>query len=353
MPPPVTLFGAGSWGTALAVHLARAGREVTLWGRRAERVDEIRRSGENPTYLPGVRIPSSVEVTSNLDQAAEAANLWALAVPSQHLRTVADTLRPHTRPEGIVVSLAKGIENDTLLTMSQVLQEVLGDLAEGHIGVVSGPSHAEEVAEGRPTSLVAAAPTADAARALQKAVITERLRVYANTDVLGVEIGGAAKNVLAIAAGIGDGVGYGDNAKAALVTRGLAEIRRLGQAMGARPETFSGLSGIGDLVATCTSEHSRNRRLGELIGEGRDLGEVLDAMEMVAEGVRTTQSLVALAERHEVEMPIAAAVHAVLFDDKRPGEMVKRLMTRTAKSELGLPDSVEPIDPARPSPQST
>jgi glycerol-3-phosphate dehydrogenase (NAD(P)+) len=349
----ITLFGAGSWGTALSAHLASTGRDVTLWVRRAEVAEAIHRTGHNPRYLPSLPIPSSIHVTADLDEAAAGAQLWGLAVPSQKLRARAESLRSAAGPDVRVVSLAKGIENDTLMTMTQVLDDVFDAVPSSRIGTLSGPSHAEEVAEGRPTSLVAAAPTADAARALQKAVITERLRVYANTDVLGVEIGGAAKNVLAIAAGISDGVGYGDNAKAALVTRGLAEIRRLGQAMGARPETFSGLSGIGDLVATCTSEHSRNRRLGELVGEGRDLGEVLDAMEMVVEGVRTTQSLATLAERHDVEMPIAAAVHAVLFDGKRPGEMVKRLMTRTAKSELGLPDSVEPIDPARPSPAST
>ena len=338
MPPPVTLFGAGSWGTALAVHLARAGREVTLWGRRAERVEEIRRSGENAPYLPGVRIPSSVEVTSNLDQAAEAANLWALAVPSQHLRTVADTLRPHTRPEGIVVSLAKGIENDTLLTMSQVLHEVLGDLAEGHVGVVSGPSHAEEVAEERPTTVVAAAPDNRVAEHIQDAFMTEGLRVYVNTDVVGVEIGGAAKNVLAIAAGIGDGVGYGDNATAALITRGLAEIRRLGLAMGAQPQTFAGLTGIGDLVVTCMSAHSRNRALGEQIGQGKTLEDIQSGMDMVAEGVRTTQSIHDLARRHDLEMPITEAVYAVLFEGQAPREMVEQLMTRSAKRENWVPD---------------
>jgi glycerol-3-phosphate dehydrogenase (NAD(P)+) len=350
--PNITLFGAGSWGTALSVHLASAGRDVTLWARRAEVAEEIRRTGRNPRYLPTLPIPSSVHVTADLDEAAAASRLWGLAIPSQQLRARAESLRSAAAPDVRVVSLAKGIENDTLMTMTQVLNDVFAEVPSCQIGALYGPSHAEEVAEGRPTSLVAAAPTAEGAHALQKAFMTERLRVYANTDVLGVEIGGSAKNVLAIAAGIGDGVGYGDNAKAALVTRGIAEIRRLGTAMGARPETFSGLSGIGDLVVTCTSDHSRNRRLGELIGEGRDLGEVLDAMEMVAEGVRTTQSLSALAERHGVEMPIAAAVHSVLFNGKRPGEMVKRLMTRTAKSELGLPDAVDPIDPAWPSLQS-
>ncbi|MFB6248129.1 MAG: NAD(P)H-dependent glycerol-3-phosphate dehydrogenase [Salinibacter sp.] len=338
MPPPVTLFGAGSWGTALAVHLARAGREVVLWGRRAERVEQIRRSGENSSYLPGVRIPSSVQVTANLDEAAEASNLWAVAVPSQHLRAVAGTLRPHTRPEGIVVSLAKGIENDTLLTMSRVLREELEHVPEAQIGVLSGPSHAEEVAEERPTTVVAAAPQDQVAERIQNAFMTEALRVYVNTDVIGVEIGGAAKNVLAIAAGIGDGVGYGDNAKAALITRGLAEIRRLGLAMGAKPQTFAGLTGIGDLVVTCMSAHSRNRSLGEQIGQGRTLEEVLSEMEMVAEGVRTTQSIHDLAERHGLELPITEAVYAVLFQGQAPRAMVEQLMTRPAKRENWVPD---------------
>jgi len=239
------------------------------------------------------------------------------------------------------VSLAKGIENDTLLTMTQVLDEVFEGHPSHRIGALSGPSHAEEVAEGRPTTLVAAAPTSDAARCIQKVFMTERLRVYVNTDVLGVEIGGAGKNVLAIAAGVGDGVGDGDNAKAALVTRGIAELRRLGRAMGARPQTFSGLSGIGDLVVTCTSEHSRNRRLGERIGGGQSLDQVVEDMEMVAEGVRTTESMNALADKYEIDMPITAAVHSVLFGGKRPGEMVKRLMTRSAKAENWLPDASE------------
>jgi glycerol-3-phosphate dehydrogenase (NAD(P)+) len=251
---------------------------------------------------------------------------------------VAETLRPHTRPEGIVVSLAKGIENDSLRTMSQVLREVLPTVPEARIGVLSGPSHAEEVAETRPTTVVAAAPEARVAERIQDAFMTEALRVYVNTDVLGVEIGGAAKNVLAIAAGIGDGVGYGDNAKAALITRGLAEIRRLGLAMGARPPTFAGLTGIGDLVVTCMSGHSRNRSLGEQIGRGRTLDEVLSGMDMVAEGVRTTQSIHDLARRHDLEMPITEAVHAVLFQGRDPREMVEQLMTRSAKRENWVPD---------------
>jgi glycerol-3-phosphate dehydrogenase (NAD(P)+) len=288
-----------------------------------------------------VSIPDAVRVTSNLDMAAEAASLWGIAVPSQHLRAVAETLQPHARPDVTVVSLAKGIENDTLLTMSQVLQDVLGPVPERRIGVLYGPSHAEEVAEERPTTVVAAAPDEAVAEAIQDAFMTPGLRVYVNTDVVGVEIGGSAKNVLAIAAGISDGIGYGDNAKAALITRGIAEVRRLGLAMGARAETFAGLAGIGDLVVTCMSRHSRNRHLGQQIGEGRTLDEVLDEMEMVAEGVRTTQSIHDLARRHDLELPITEAVHAVLFDGRAPRQMVDELMTRPAKRENWLPDALQ------------
>jgi glycerol-3-phosphate dehydrogenase (NAD(P)+) len=329
----ITLFGAGSWGTALSVHLASAGRDVVLWARRAEVADEIRRTSHNPTYLPELLIPSSVYVTTDLETAAQASDVWAMAVPSQNMQARARALSPHVHDEVRVVSLAKGIDNETLLTMSQVLNDEFEVVPRQQIGALSGPSHAEEVAEGRPTTVVAAAPDEDEARFIQKAFMTERLRVYLNTDVLGVEIGGSLKNVLAIAAGISDGVGYGDNAKAALVTRGLAEMRRLGYALGADPQTFSGLSGVGDLVATCTSEHSRNRYLGEQIASGRSLDEVSEDMAMVAEGVRTTQSVFKLARQHEVDMPITEAVYAILFEGKRPSEMVKRLMTRTAKRE--------------------
>ena len=344
----ITVIGAGSWGTALSAHLASAGRDVTLWARRPEVVEEIRRTGHNPRYLSELPIPSSVRVTNDLEEAAAASRLWALAVPSQRLRERANALRPLIDDAVQVVSLAKGIENGTLMTMSQVLDDVFETHPSSRIGALSGPSHAEEVADGRPTTLVAAAPTAEDAQRIQKAFMTERIRVYVNTDVPGVEIGGAGKNVLAIAAGIGDGVGYGDNAKAALVTRGIAELRRLGRAMGARPQTFSGLSGIGDLVATCTSEHSRNRHLGERIGSGETLDQVTESMNMVAEGVRTTESMHALAEHHEIDVPITAAVYSVLFGGKRPGEMVKRLMTRSAKSEHWLPDDVGTAAQSRP-----
>lgn len=345
----ITLFGAGSWGTALSVHLASAGRDVTLWARRSETVDAIERTSRNPRYLSSIPIPSSVRVTADLAEAASASRLWGLPVPSQQLRTRAQALQPHADEQVRVVSLSKGIENETLCTMTQVLADTLDGVPTEQIGALSGPSHAEEVAEGRPTTLVAAAPTEAEARRIQKAFMTDRMRIYLNTDVIGVEIGAATKNVLAIAAGIGDGVGYGDNAKAALVTRGIAEMRRLGRAMGADPKTFSGLSGIGDLVVTCMSQHSRNRCLGERIGSGESLDAILDEMDMVAEGVRTTKSIYELARRHGIEMPITEAVHSVLFGGKPPAEMVKRLMTRSAKREHWLPDA---LDTSQPLPES-
>lgn len=329
----ITLFGAGSWGTALSVHLASAGRDVVLWARRPEVAEEIRRTSHNPTYLPELLIPSSVEITTDLEEAARASNLWGMAIPSQNLRARAEALRPFVHPEVRMVALSKGIENETLLTMSQVLDDVFDEVPTEQIGALYGPSHAEEVAEGRPTAVVAAASGEDEARCIQSAFMTERLRVYLSTDVLGVEIGGSAKNVLAIAAGIADGISHGDNAKAALVTRGLAEIRRLGEALGADPQTFAGLSGIGDLVVTCMSRHSRNRYLGEQISTGRSLDEVVNDMEMVAEGVRTTRSVYNLSKHHGVEMPITEAVYAVFFDNKSPRKMVKRLMTRSPKHE--------------------
>jgi glycerol-3-phosphate dehydrogenase (NAD(P)+) len=341
MSSSISLFGAGSWGTALAVHLSTAGRDVTLWARRQEAVEQMRRTRHNPRYLKDLLIPSSVQVTSDLETAAQASDLWAVAVPSQNLRNVAERLQPYAGEPDTIVSLAKGIENDTLMTMSQVLDEVLEDASREQIGVLYGPSHAEEVAEGRPTTMVAAAPGEPVAEYIQDTFMTSGLRVYVNTDVIGVEIGGSAKNVLAIAAGISDGVGYGDNAKAALITRGLAEIRRLGLAMGANAQTFAGLAGIGDLVVTCMSRHSRNRAVGEQIGKGKTLDEVVSEMDMVAEGIRTTQSIHDLAKRHGLDLPITEAVHRVLFEGEQPHDMVQNLMTRSAKRENWLPEELK------------
>ncbi len=342
MATNMAVLGAGSWGTALAVSLVSGGHRVALWARRPEAAATMARHRHNPTYLPEVVLPEAVHVTADLRQAAEDKDLWVIATPSHAVRTLAADLAPYAHPNLIVVSLAKGIENETLMTTTQVLGTVLTPpVPHARIGVLYGPSHAEEVAAGQPTTLVAAAPSLAVAEQAQAAFMTPRLRVYVNDDVLGVEIGGSVKNVMAIAAGMSDGIGYGDNAKAALITRGMAEIQRLGLAMGAQPATFAGLTGIGDLVVTCTSRHSRNRYLGEQIGKGKRLDEVLSEMQMVAEGVKTTASVYALARRYGIEMPITEAVYAILFEGKKPADAVQELMTRSAKQEDWLPEALQ------------
>ncbi|MEM1128796.1 MAG: NAD(P)H-dependent glycerol-3-phosphate dehydrogenase [Bacteroidota bacterium] len=338
-PERVAVLGAGSWGTALTISLARQGHEVALWARRAEAAQQMRETRLNQPYLPGATLPDSVLVTADLAEAVRGRPLWVMATPAQAMRTLAESCQSFAHEGLILASVAKGIEQETLLTTTQVLADVLAaQVPEAQMGVLYGPSHAEEVSAGQPTTLVAAAPSLDVTHHLQAVFMTQSLRVYANRDVLGVEIGGSVKNVLAIAAGICDGVGYGDNAKAALITRGIAEIRRLGLAMGAQADTFAGLSGMGDLIVTCMSQHSRNRHLGEQIGRGRTLREVLDAMDMVAEGVPTTHAVHALAARHQVEMPIVESVHRILFEAHRPADAVEELMSRSAKHEGWLPD---------------
>ncbi len=342
MAANIAVLGAGSWGTALAVSLATGGHPVTLWARRPEAAAAMARHRHNPTYLPDALLPEAVHVTSDLEAAATGRDLWVIATPSHAVRALAKDLAPYAHAALIVVSVAKGIENETLMTTTQVLGQVLSPpVPRAHIGVLYGPSHAEEVAAGRPTTLVAAAPSMAVAEQVQTLFMTPRLRVYVNDDVAGVEIGGSVKNVMAIAAGISDGIGYGDNAKAALITRGMAEIQRLGLAMGAQPATFAGLTGIGDLVVTCTSRHSRNRYLGEQIGKGKSLGEVQSEMQMVAEGVKTTASVYALAQKHRIEMPITEAVYAILFEGKKPADAVPELMTRAAKQEDWLPETLQ------------
>lgn len=334
---PIAVLGAGSWGTALAYSLAlHGGHDVRLWARRADLVETIRRERRNLEYLPSVVLPKRVAVTSEISEAVEGSALVVVATPSQSVRPVAGKMADRIGPEHVVVSVAKGIEMDTLMTTTEVLRDVLPNADAGRIGVLYGPSHAEEVGAGRPTTVVVAMQDIDAAHAAQDAFMTDQLRVYVNRDVIGVEIAGSVKNVMALAAGMSDGVGLGDNAKAALVTRGLAEITRLGLALGAEPATFSGLAGLGDLVVTCFSRHSRNRYFGEQIGRGRTLEEVEQEMKMVAEGVKTTLSVRELAERHGVEMPIAEAVHAILFHHLRPEDAVYELMTRAAKREDAL-----------------
>lgn len=308
---PVAVIGSGSFGTALAIVLADAGRDVRLWARRSSAAEYMRAERRNPAYLPGARIPESIRITSDLGEAVDGARYWIFATPSHALREVATHAAEYVDDGVIAVSAAKGIENDTLLTTTQVIAEALAPHPKSNIAVLSGPSHAEEIAAGVPTAVVVAAPDPEVARQVQMLFMSGLVRVYATTDVVGVEIAGSVKNVMAIAAGISDGVGYGDNAKAALITRGMAEIRRLGLAMGADAATFAGLAGIGDLVVTCMSRHSRNRYLGEQIGRGRSLDEVQSEMQMIAEGVRTTRSLKALAARYDVEMPISDSVYDI------------------------------------------
>lgn len=329
----LAIFGAGSWGTALAISLAESGHHVTLWARRPEAAEAIRRTRHNPSYLPDAVLPENVRVTSDLKEAATNAAFWVIATPSQAVRELAGNLAPYARPEHIVISLAKGIENGSLMTMTQVLDQVLKPVPTSQFAVLHGPSHAEEVVIGLPTTIVAAAYDIEVARLIQDVFMTPRLRVYSNRDVIGVEIGGAVKNVLALAAGISDGVGYGDNAKAAIVTRGIAELQRLGVSLGADPSTFAGLAGLGDLVVTCMSRHSRNRYFGEQIGKGKSVEQVESEMQMVAEGVRSTRSVYELARVQEVDMPITRAVYQILFEGKIPDEAVYELMTRSAKHE--------------------
>ncbi|NNF58010.1 MAG: NAD(P)-dependent glycerol-3-phosphate dehydrogenase, partial [Rhodothermaceae bacterium] len=327
--PRIAVIGAGSWGTALAYSLAKHGAHpVTLWARRAEQAEAIRATRHNSLYLPEIELPDSVQITSDLVEAVAEAWLWVIAVPSQSVRAVATRLAASVTEGLIVVSVAKGIENETLATTSQVLREALPTVDADRIGVLYGPSHAEEVGAGLPTSVVAAFPDRCVAERVQEAFMTRALRVYVNSDLLGVEIGGSVKNVMALAAGMGDGLGLGDNSKAALVTRGLAEIKRLGLAMGAEPLTLAGLAGLGDLVVTCFSRHSRNRRFGELIGSGLTPEEAEAEMTMVVEGVRTAVSVRALAHQYGIEMPITEAVYAILFEGLKPADAVCALMER-------------------------
>lgn len=327
------IIGAGGWGTALARLLARKGYTVRLWARRPQFAQELDALRENRKYLPGVTLPTErLTITSDLARAVENSDIVLLAVPSFAVRETARKLKStHVQPQAWV-NLAKGLERDSLFTMSAVLKQ---ELHTENIFTLSGPSHAEEVGRDFPTSVVLAGRDLALGEKLQRALITDRFRVYLSDDLLGVEYGGAVKNVIALAAGILDGLGYGgDNAKAALIARGLAEMIRLGVQLGARRETFFGLSGVGDLVATCTSEHSRNRRVGYRLGKGESLQQILESMAMVAEGVYATQAVRALAKEHNVEVPITEAVYAVLYEGATPLDQLNALMTREPKREI-------------------
>jgi glycerol-3-phosphate dehydrogenase (NAD(P)+) len=325
----VAVLGAGSWGTTLAVHLANLGHEATVWGNDRPALAELERDRENRKFLAGIHLPAGVKVQPELDAALEGCEFHFYVVPSQAMRSVAAQVRA-TGARGIPVCASKGLELGTLQRMSVVLGEALGDPAPV---AFTGPSHAEEVAVGIPTSIVAACADEARSRAVQVLCASPRLRVYTNDDVVGCEYGGALKNVIAIAAGLCDGLGYGDNTKGALLTRGLAEISRLGVAMGGRRETFFGLTGMGDLIATAMSRHSRNRHVGERLGRGETLEQVLGAMVMVAEGVNTARAARDLGREHGVELPITEQVCEILLQGRSPREALATLMTRDLKSE--------------------
>ena len=329
----VTVIGDGGWGTALARLLATNGHAVCLWGAFPDYVDEMRRRRENVKFLPGIALPESLDLSGDLAEAVADADLLVSAVPTQFARRVLRKLARCYRRGVPVVSVTKGIENRTLLRPTQIVADVLGRRVP--LAALSGPSHAEEVARGLPTTVAVASRRADLACRVQRVFMAGRFRVYTNTDIVGVELGGAVKNVIAIAAGICDGIGLGDNAKAALLTRGQAEMTRLVVALGARRDTFAGLAGMGDLITTCMSPYGRNRSVGVQIGQGKTRREILDGMEQVAEGVRTTQSVRALARRHGVETPITEQCYRVLFRGKTPLRAVEDLMQRGPKGEVG------------------
>ena len=329
----VAVIGAGSWGTAVSCLCGRT-TDTALWARRPELVAAITATRTNPDYLPGITLPDAVEATADLGSALHRAEVVAMAVPSHGFRDVLAEAAPYLRPGVAIISLTKGIERGTLLRMTEVIREVVPSAEPDRVGVLTGPNLSLEVAQGQPTAAVVAIGDAETAVRLQRLLMGPTFRVYTNPDVVGCESAGALKNVMAIAAGMTHGLGYGDNSMAALVTRALAELTRLGIALGGNPLTFAGLAGMGDLVATCFSPKSRNRRVGVELGRGRPLADVIGEMKMVAEGVKTTEAVLALADRYQVDMPIARMVGAVINDGKVPAQLVEGLMTRQARAEL-------------------
>jgi glycerol-3-phosphate dehydrogenase (NAD(P)+) len=329
----VAVVGAGSWGTTVA-GLVATNAPTTLWARRHDLAEQIASTHENPAYLPGVRLPDTLAATSDLASACTDADVIVLGVPSHGLRAVLEAARDVIAPSVPVISLSKGVEQGSLLRMTEVVADVLAGHDPSCIGVLTGPNLAKEVAGGQPTASVVATTDTDVAEQLQQLFFAPTFRVYTNPDVVGCEIAGALKNVLAIGAGIAHGLGYGDNTKAALITRGLAELARLGVALGGDPLTFAGLAGMGDLIATCSSPQSRNRHVGVELGAGRPLDEIVAAMNMVAEGVKSTAAVIELARRHDVEMPLTSFVGRVLYEGARPADLVPELMLRKAKPEL-------------------
>ncbi len=331
----IGVVGAGSWGTALADLLARIGHQVTLWAYEADLVVRMRETRENDLFLPDISLHEKLKFTNSLAEVVKGCELVLLVPPSQLMRRVLRELLPHLEDGRVLVSASKGIENETLMTMSQVITEELEAVGrQASLAFLSGPSFAREVAGGLPTAVVAAADDAAVAELVQKVFSGERFRVYTNSDVIGIEFGGALKNVMALAAGIADGLGFGSNTRAALITRGLSEMTRLGVAAGAQSQTFAGLAGMGDLVLTCTGDLSRNRTVGLELGRGRSLKDILAGMNMVAEGVKTTISTYQLAAKLNISAPITEQVYKILEEGKDPRQAVTDLLRRTLKSEV-------------------
>lgn len=329
----IAVIGAGNWGTALSATLVNSGHRVVLWAYEPEVAESIRSRRENTLFMPGVELPAGIAATNDLGEALEGAELVVTVMPSHVCRRLFERMLPSLRPEMIFVSATKGLETDRLMRMSEVIREVVGGKFSPRLCVLSGPSFAREVMQGDPTAVVVASEDPEAARTVQQEFSSRVLRLYSSSDVAGVEIGGAVKNVIAIAAGVVEGLGLGHNPTAALITRGLAEITRLACACGAKRETLAGLAGMGDLVLTCTGELSRNRTVGVELGKGRKLPEIIGSMRMVAEGVKTTYATVALADRYGVEMPITRQVHRLLEGQASPREAIRELMERSLKKE--------------------
>ena len=326
----VGVMGAGRWGTALALLLHSNGHQVTVWSINEEEVEMLSKEREHKSKLPGVKIPEDMVFTSDMETAIKEKDFLVLAVPSAFTRGTARNMKPFVKEGQIIVDVAKGIEEDTLMTLSQQIEE---EIPQANVAVLSGPSHAEEVGRGLPTAVVIGAKTEETARYLQEMFMNHVFRVYISSDMLGMELGGALKNVIALAAGIADGMGYGDNTKAALITRGIAEIARLGVKMGGAIESFTGLTGIGDLIVTCASVHSRNRKAGYLMGQGKTMEEAMAEVKMVVEGVYSAKAAAKLGKKYGVALPIVDKVNEVLFEGKDPKEAVDELMLRDSKAE--------------------
>lgn len=326
----ITVIGAGGWALGLAILLNNNGHKVTVWSKIQAEIDGIKETGENAKSLPGVQIPKTIELTTDLHSCVSDADLLVMAVASPFVRSTSKEIGALGIDNLKIVNVAKGIEESTLMTMTQIIAD---EIPSAKVAVLSGPSHAEEVSRGIPTTCVIGTETKEYAEELQNIFMSDVFRVYSNPDILGIELGGSLKNVIALAAGVADGLGYGDNTKAALITRGIHEIARLGTAMGGKLQTFYGLSGIGDLIVTCASMHSRNRRAGILIGQGKTMEEAMNEVHMVVEGVYSAKAALTLSRKYAVEMPIVEGINKVLFDGKSASETVKDLMLRDKKNE--------------------